>query len=47
MVITRAEQGVLGVSTGRTPPGDKETWWCTDEVKDAMRATRSRTIELN
>ena len=31
-------QEVLGMTTGRRPPGDKETWWWNDEVKDAIRA---------
>ena len=26
-VIVRAGQEVLGMTTGRRPPGDKETWW--------------------
>ena len=28
------------MSTGRRPPGDKETWWWNDEVKDAIRAKK-------
>ena len=36
MVILRDGQEVLGMTTGRRPPGDKETW--NDEVKDAIRA---------
>ena len=32
--------GVLGMTTGRRPPGDKETWWWNDEVKDAIRAKK-------
>ena len=38
--ILRAGQEVLGMTTGRRPPGDKETWWWTDEVKDAIRAKK-------
>ena len=37
-VLLRAGQEVLGMTTGRIPPGDKETWWRNDEVKDAIRA---------
>ena len=40
MVILRAGQEVLGMTTGRRPPGDKETWWWTDELKDAIRAKK-------
>ena len=32
--------GGLGVTTGRRPPGDKETWWWHDGVKDAIRAKK-------
>ena len=39
-VIVRAGQEVLGMTTGRRPPGDKETWWWNDEVKDAIRAKK-------
>ena len=28
------------MTTGRRPPGDKETWWLNDEVKDAIRAKK-------
>ena len=28
------------MTTGRIPPGDKETWWWNDEVKDAIRAKK-------
>ena len=31
---------VLGMTTGRRHPGDKETWWWNDEVKDAIRAKK-------
>ena len=40
MVILRAGQEVLGMTTGRGPPGDKETWRWNDEVKDAIRAKK-------
>ena len=39
-VIVRAGQEVLGMTTGRRPPGNKETWWWNDEVKDAIRAKK-------
>ena len=28
------------MTTGRRPPGDKETWWWNDGMKDAIRATK-------
>ena len=31
------------MTTGRRPPGDKETWWWNDEVKDAIRAKKYAT----
>ena len=39
-VILRAGQEVLGMTTGRRPAGDKDTWWWNDEVKDAIRAKK-------
>ena len=39
-VILRDGQEVLDMTTGRRPPGDKETWWWNDEVKDAIRAKK-------
>lgn len=39
-VILRAGKEVLGMTTGKRPPGDKETWWWNDEVKDAIRAKK-------
>ena len=39
-VMLRAGQEVLGVTTGRIPPGDKDTWLWNDEVKDAIRAKK-------
>ena len=39
-MILRAGQEVLGMSTGRRPPGEKETWWWNDEVKDAITAKK-------
>ena len=42
-MILRAGPEVLGMTTGRRPPGDKETWWWNDEVKDAIRAKKDAT----
>ena len=28
------------MTTGRRPPGDKETWWWNDEMKDAIRVKK-------
>ena len=39
-VTLRAGQEVLGMTTGRRPPGDKDTWLWNDEVKDAIRAKK-------
>ena len=39
-VILRAGHEVLGMTTGRRPPGDKETWWWNDEVNDAIRGKK-------
>ena len=39
-MIVRAGQKVLGMTTGRMPLGDKETWWWNDEVKDEIRAKK-------
>ena len=39
-LTVRAGQEVLGMTTGRRPPGDKETWWWNDEAKDAIRAKK-------
>ena len=30
------------MTTGRISPGDKDTWWWNDEVKDAKRAYKKR-----
>ena len=40
MVILRAGQEVLGISTGRIPPGGNETWCWNEEVKDAIRVRK-------
>ena len=34
--ILRVGQEVLGMTTGRRPPGDKETWWWNDKVQEVM-----------
>ena len=39
-MILRAGQEVLGMTKGRRPPGEKDTWWWNDEVKDATRAKK-------
>ena len=28
------------MSTGRRPPGDRESWWWNEDVKEAMRAKK-------
>ena len=45
MVILRAGQEVLGMSTARRPPLDKQTWWRNDEVKDAIRAKKEAKMK--
>ena len=39
-MILRAGQELLGMTKGRRPLGEKETWWWNDEVKDATRAKK-------
>ena len=39
-MILRAGQEVLGMSTGRIPPGGIETWYWNEEVKDAIRVRK-------
>ena len=39
-MILKAGQNVLGMLTGRRPPGDKESWWWNEEVKEAIRAKK-------
>ena len=36
--ILRVGQEVLGMTTGRRPPGDKETWWWNDKVQEVITA---------
>ena len=43
ILILRAGQEMLGMSTLRKPPGDKETWWWNDDVNDAIRAKKGPT----
>ena len=33
------------MTTGRISPGDKDTWWWNDEVKEAKRALKKRGQE--
>ena len=47
MVILRAGQEAIGMSTRRIPPGDKETWWWNDEVKDSIRAKKETKNKLD
>ena len=32
MTILGVGQEVLGITAGRTPPADKDTWWWNDKV---------------
>ena len=38
--ILRVGEEVLGMTTGRKPPGDKETWWWNDNVHDVIKAKK-------
>ena len=38
ITILRVGQGVLGMTTGRRPPGDKGTWWLNDKVHEVIKA---------
>ena len=38
--ILRVGQEVLGVTTGRRPPGDKETWWWNGKVQEVIKAKK-------
>ena len=34
----RVGQGVLSITAGRTPPGDKDTWGWNDKVQEVIKA---------
>ena len=34
--ILRVGEEVLGMTTGRRPPGDKETWWWNYNVQEVI-----------
>ena len=36
----RVGQQVLGMATGRRPPGAKETWWWNDKVQEVIKAKK-------
>lgn len=36
-IITEVGESVLGKTSGKSPPKDKETWWWSKEVKDAVK----------
>ena len=38
--ILRVGQEVLGMITGRRPPGDKETWWWNENVQEVIMAKK-------
>ena len=38
--ILRVGQEVLGMTTGRRPPGDRETWWWNDKVQEVIKAKK-------
>ena len=38
--ILRVGQEVLGLTTGRRPPGDKETWWWNGKVQEVIKAKK-------
>ena len=38
--ILRVGQEVLGMTTGRRPPGDKETWWLNDKGQEVIKAKK-------
>ena len=39
--ILRVGQDVLGMTTGWSPPGDKETWWWNDKVQEVIKAKKA------
>ena len=38
--ILTVGQEVLGMTTGRRPPGDKETWWWNEKVQEVIMAKK-------
>ena len=38
--ILRVGQEVLGMTTGRRPTGDKETWWWNNKVQEVIKAKK-------
>ena len=42
-MILRVGQEVLGMTTGRRPPGDKETWLWNDNVQEVIKAKKVAT----
>ena len=38
--ILRVGQEVLSITAGRSPPGDKETWWWNDKVHEVIKANK-------
>ena len=38
--LTRVGQEVLGMTTGRRPPGDEEIWWWNDKVQEVREAEK-------
>ena len=38
--ILRVGQEVLGMTTGRRPPGDKETWWWNAKIQEVIKAKK-------
>ena len=39
-MILRVGQEMLGMTTGRRPPGDKDTWRWNDKVQEAIKAKK-------
>ncbi|XP_068200663.1 uncharacterized protein [Palaemon carinicauda] len=38
--ILRIGEEVLGKSSGRRPPNDKESWWCNDELQEQVKTKK-------
>ena len=36
-VIRKAGEDVLGVTSGKEPPDDKEAWWWNEEVQNVLK----------